>query len=227
MNQSSSSGNARTQGRSEPGTSAHDQPGETARALVTAGRKLFGKHGFDGTSVRAITQEAGANLGAITYHFGSKRALYAAVLEEGLRPLADRIVAVGRGPGTPLDRIEGVVEAFFAQLSKDPDFPHLMLQEVSAGRIPPESAIAHIRRIAGTLARLHAEGQSDGSLRAGNSFLMAVSVAAQPLYLSLVVPLFREVSGIDLRDPDTLAQAVAHTTSFVRAGLTSHEEASS
>jgi AcrR family transcriptional regulator len=227
MNQSKRSTNPSPHARHDDGTPAAGHPGDTSRALMAAGRKLFGKHGFDGTSVREIAQEAGANLGAITYHFGSKRALYSAVLEEGLRPMADRIVAVGSGPGAPLDRIVMVVEAFFAQLARDPNLPHLMLQEVSAGRIPPEPAVSHIRRIAHTLAGLHREGQADGSLRPGNSFLMAVSVAAQPLYLSLVAPLFHELSGIDLRDPAALEQAVAHTTSFVRAGLASREEAAS
>ena len=35
--------------------------------------------GYDATSIRAITQAAGVNLGTITYRFGSKEALYEAV----------------------------------------------------------------------------------------------------------------------------------------------------
>lgn len=177
--------------------------------------------------MRAITQAAGANLGAITYHFGSKRDLYAAVLQEGLRPLADRIVAAGAGPGTPLDRIELVIEAFFRHLRKNPDLPRLMLQEISAGRRPPDVVFELIRRIAGTIARLQQEGQADGSIRAVNPFLAAASVVSQPLYMTLVAPLFHELSGLDLRDPATLGQAITHTTSLIRAGLSSHEEAAS
>jgi len=200
---------------------------DTVRALIAAGRRLFAARGFDGASVRAITQAAGANLGAITYHFGSKRDLYAAVLQEGLRPLADRIVAAGDGPGTPLDRITLVIEAFFRHLRKNPDLPRLMLQEISAGRRPPDVVLELIRRIAGTIARLQQEGQADGSIRAVNPFLAAASVASQPLYMTLVAPLFQELSGLDLRDAETLEQAIAHTTSLIRAGLASHQEAAS
>ncbi|HSG82026.1 MAG TPA: helix-turn-helix domain-containing protein, partial [Gemmatimonadota bacterium] len=55
-------------------------PTPTAEALLRAAHHLFARFGYDGTSVRAITREAGSNLGAVTYHFGSKEALYDSVL---------------------------------------------------------------------------------------------------------------------------------------------------
>ena len=48
--------------------------------LLLAARDLFAQHGYDGTSVRDITARAKANLGAITYYFGSKEALFYAVI---------------------------------------------------------------------------------------------------------------------------------------------------
>jgi len=63
--------------------SARDaDPGAATRAaLMVAARTVFARNGFDGASVRMITAEADVNLGAVTYHFGSKRGLYEAVLE--------------------------------------------------------------------------------------------------------------------------------------------------
>jgi TetR/AcrR family transcriptional regulator len=198
---------------------------ETARALKSAGRKLFATHGFDGASVRAITHDAGANLGAITYHYGSKRGLYAAVLDDGIRPLADRVVAAAEGPGTPLDRILMVVQAYFEHFRKNPDLPRLMLQEISAGRRPPDVVIDLVQRIAGTIRRLQEEGEADGSVRAADPFLTAPSVVAQPIFLTLVTPLFREISGLDLRSTGMYERMVSHTTSFIRAGLAPGGEA--
>lgn len=80
--------------------------GASTRAdLIAAARALFSQRGFDGTSIRAITREAGTNLGAVTYHFGSKRELYGAVLEAGLRPLAMRVRDAAHSGGSALDRI--------------------------------------------------------------------------------------------------------------------------
>jgi AcrR family transcriptional regulator len=51
----------------------------TRERLIGAGVRLFGLHGFEATSTRALATEAGANLGAIPYHFGGKEGLYHAV----------------------------------------------------------------------------------------------------------------------------------------------------
>lgn len=42
---------------------------------------MFGLYGFEGATTREIAKAAGANLAAITYHFGSKEALHIAVAE--------------------------------------------------------------------------------------------------------------------------------------------------
>jgi len=79
-----------------------DSETATAEALLASARRLFTEHGYRGASVRAITSEAGTNLGAITYHFGSKLALYEKVMALCMRPLAERVEEVVRGVGTPL-----------------------------------------------------------------------------------------------------------------------------
>jgi AcrR family transcriptional regulator len=44
----------------------------TRTSLLDAAERLFAEHGFDGTSIRLITDAAGANVASIHYHFGSK-----------------------------------------------------------------------------------------------------------------------------------------------------------
>ena len=48
---------------------------DTRRDLLLAAERLFAQQGFQGASLRAITQEAGANLASVNYHFGSKEGL--------------------------------------------------------------------------------------------------------------------------------------------------------
>lgn len=57
-----------------PETPLADAP--TRLRMLHAALDLFGRHGFDATTTRMLTQAAGVNLGAIPYHFGSKDALY-------------------------------------------------------------------------------------------------------------------------------------------------------
>ena len=51
----------------------------TKKRILDAAEKLFAIHGFDGTSLRAITTEAKVNLASVNYHFQTKEALMDAV----------------------------------------------------------------------------------------------------------------------------------------------------
>lgn len=73
--------------------------GETTRqALIDAGLKLFGEYGFSATSTRMLTDLSGTNIAAISYHFGSKEALYHAVItyiaEQIRHKLGDRFTHI-------------------------------------------------------------------------------------------------------------------------------------
>lgn len=60
---------------------------DTKERILDAAEGLFARDGFHGTSLRAITARAGANLASVSYHFGSKDALIQAVFERRLIPL--------------------------------------------------------------------------------------------------------------------------------------------
>ena len=200
---------------------------DTQSVILDAARQLFARHGYDGASVRAITQRAGVNLGAITYHFGSKRGLYTAVLEDGVRPLARRVARAAQADGTARERMLGVVEAYFDHFTDHPDLPHLLLQEVAAGKEPPDVILEIVQSVKQTIASLQMEGVEDGSVRTGHPVLTALSVVSQPIYMTLVAPLLRRVAGVDLTDPEDRRQVVAHTLAFVEAGLRQHREETS
>lgn len=84
---------------------------ETARALKEAARRCVGRQGLAATTSRAITKEAGANLAAITYHFGSKDQLIAEALLEGFRSWLEPTVAVLEGDGDPAARTVAAIQS--------------------------------------------------------------------------------------------------------------------
>lgn len=59
-----------------------EQVAQTRAALVTAGRRLFGAHGFAATSVEDIAREARVTTGALYHHFPAKAAVFEAVFEQ-------------------------------------------------------------------------------------------------------------------------------------------------
>ena len=72
------------------------RPDPKARLVEVAARH-FAEAGFEGASQRAIQREVGVNPATAHYYFGSKEALYRAVLERYLGPIqAERVAALTR-----------------------------------------------------------------------------------------------------------------------------------
>lgn len=67
--------------------------GPTRERLLETAERLFAEKGFDGTSVRAITAEAGCNLAAVNYHFGGKDQLYEEIFRQRLAVLRSQRLA--------------------------------------------------------------------------------------------------------------------------------------
>jgi AcrR family transcriptional regulator len=92
----------------------------TRERILDATEDLFARHGVSGTSLRALTAQAGVNLAAVHYHFGSKDALLDAVVERRAGPMnAERLRALEEIEssltlGERSDaRIEAILGAFF------------------------------------------------------------------------------------------------------------------
>lgn len=64
---------------------------ETKGQILDTAEALFAKHGFNQTSMRMITTEAGVNLASVNYHFGSKKNLIQAVLKRYFDELMPRL----------------------------------------------------------------------------------------------------------------------------------------
>src|ERR1043165_3486317 len=108
---------------------------ETRTRILDAAEELFMQHGFEGTSMRLLTTQAGVNLAAVNYHFGSKDALIEAVFRRRLDPInAARIAELDRlekearerNPAAPVRlAAEAVIRAFVG--------PSLRLMEDAKG----------------------------------------------------------------------------------------------
>lgn len=89
-------------------------PVSTCDRILDAAERLFAEQGFHPTTLRQITQAAGANLAAVNYHFGSKQALIRAVFRRRLDALnaarLERLETVHDGNRQP--ELEAVLDAF-------------------------------------------------------------------------------------------------------------------
>lgn len=56
--------------------------------------KLFAQNGYDNTSIRDISSEAGVNLASVNYHFKNKQNLYKEVMEKNIHDMEVEIVKI-------------------------------------------------------------------------------------------------------------------------------------
>ena len=94
-----------------------DEQLDTRDRLLNTALWLFAEQGFKATSLRQITQEAGANVASVNYHFGSKKEMLNELIRRRVEPLNKRRFALlekyrveAAGQSIPLEKI---FEAFF------------------------------------------------------------------------------------------------------------------
>jgi AcrR family transcriptional regulator len=99
----------------------------TKARILDAAEALFMEHGFEATSMRALTGAAHVNLAAVNYHFGTKEELFQAVLVRRLDPMNQQRVELldrlqQRNGGAPLacDRILLALFVPALRMARDP-----------------------------------------------------------------------------------------------------------
>lgn len=89
---------------------------DTKDKILDAAERAFSENGYTGVSLRSIIGEAGVNLAAVHYHFGSKEGLLKAVILRRVGPVnAERLAmldACERAAGGGRLEVEKVLEAF-------------------------------------------------------------------------------------------------------------------
>ena len=95
--------------------------GDTTRlSILDAAERSFAESGFDGVSLRTITERAGVDLALANYHFGTKENLLHEVIARRARIVHDervRALELARlKAGTRSPSVEAIVTAFFAPL---------------------------------------------------------------------------------------------------------------
>ncbi|MGV9775434.1 TetR/AcrR family transcriptional regulator [Streptosporangium sp. NPDC003464] len=203
--------------RRGPGAGAAARKGDGRRAetrlrLFTAAVEVIAEQGYTAATVDAIAERAGVAKGTVFYNFGSKEALFAALLEHGIQRLADALGEADTGQAA-LDTLDSVVMAQLRFFEEYGAFARVLLAEM--WRTAWQDAVARLREqalgvYAAALRRAVAEGvvreDLDVETAATAVFGMVLTVSIErralhpdrpieQLHATLVDLLHRRVSG--------------------------------
>jgi AcrR family transcriptional regulator len=123
---------------------------DTKEQIITVAERLFAELGFAGTTLRNVVSEAGVNLAAVSYHFGSKEELFRAVVSRFAHPVIERelrlLSELQAGPKLPSveDILTVVIKPSLEILTQDQDTHLMQAQFMGRCRMEPKP----IQRIA-------------------------------------------------------------------------------
>ena len=127
--------------------SADEGAAHTRRALLDATVHLIETAGPAAATSRSITDRAGANLGAITYYFGSKDTLVAEALAETGRRLLHPVIDALRDTASPIEQMFRAAQLLPEILAANP--------AALRGYVQALAAAVHDPAVSDALAALH------------------------------------------------------------------------
>lgn len=199
----------------------------TRQALLQAAAEVFAEHGFQIARMRQIAEQAGANLSAINYHFGSKEGLYEAVLDAGAKDVIGRypLITEETRALAPEERFRHLVRNLLRRFIS-PQTPsmmsRLMVRELANPTKALESVVETISKtqmqvVAGLVRELMGgEPDMDVVRRCTLSVVgqCLFCLFGRPLLSRLAPEIYASEEGID-----TLAAHIAH---FSLAGIAAY-----
>lgn len=107
----------------------------TKDRIIEAAEILFALNGYNGTSLRDITERAGVNVAAVNYHFGSKENLLIELLDRIIAPInSERLEMLEEASATGPPDLDQILTAFLLPdltslnrlRARNPDLPRFV-----------------------------------------------------------------------------------------------------
>jgi AcrR family transcriptional regulator len=131
---------------------------EAQRAILDATEALLVEDGFERFSMRRLAQRCGYTAPTIYHHFGDKRGLIDALLEERVRRLLGRLRRV-KHDGDPVETLRALARAFVRFGLQNPIHYRLLSAPRPDSSPPPAAAAEAQAMVEGPLAGLFRAGR--------------------------------------------------------------------
>lgn len=138
-----------------------EQGRRSKEEILDAASRIMSQRGFEGTSIAAISKETGLPNSSIYWHFASKAALLAAVMERGASRFFQEVGVGEPGDGEPVERLRVALRGAAEALDEHSEFLRLLILLLLSNDDPEISPVVH---------RVRAEGREQLRLTIENAY---------------------------------------------------------
>jgi AcrR family transcriptional regulator len=132
---------------------------ETRAALLATARRVFGEQGYADASMDELTAQAGLTRGALYHHFGDKKGLLAAVVDQIDAEVDQRLQAITRSAADPWQGFRSRCRGYL-EMALEPEIQRIVLRDARAalGGASPQSQRHCVQSMQALLADLMEQG---------------------------------------------------------------------
>jgi TetR/AcrR family transcriptional regulator len=201
-------------------------PAQKRDRVLASAKRAFAHHGFAGTNVNLVAQEAGISVGSLYQYFRTKEDIFLALVEHSQGIIAGTIDGILASRAEFFPRVRGILEAAVSAAMEDPDLINLYIacttEELAplaarhSGMIESAMTGRYRRMIREAKARGEIRGDAPESATAFclDNLVMAVQFSFSSAYYRERLALYLGASAP--RRPGAVTEAVM---AFIRVAL--------
>jgi AcrR family transcriptional regulator len=169
--------------------------------ILDQATRLFAERGYEGTSMGDLAERCGMRKASLFYHFDSKDALYAAVLDRLLAAVQRAIVLAAGAEGSFVERLDAMSDAMTTVLAEQPFAARLIIREaMDWGPVIQGKLESGVLQVLGVAEQFLLAGQEAGAFAANDAKQLLVSLIGlhfMPFGIGAIVQRFAGMEPFD------------------------------
>ena len=196
---------------------------KTRNKILNAAGEVFAEQGFEGATVRAITERAGVNVAAVNYHFRDKLELYTRLVVDACSARAALRDVMAEAPDSPEERLRSLIHHFLDYLL-DPARPEWRRRLLARELADPTSALdelveKNIRPLRDDFLLPVLRDLTAGKFSRRQLGYICSSVMSQCLYYLRYQPMIKRLNPGFKFGKSEIAEIADHVTRFSLAAI--------
>jgi AcrR family transcriptional regulator len=171
---------------------------EARERILQKAEELFAEYGFEGTSIRMISKEAGVNIAMISYYFSSKEKLLEGLLEGKMKQHYDSMEEMIVKDENHFEVLKYIITSFVKKLFANHCFHKMLVREMSFDKKSAlyEMMKSRMSRNREMILHLFKSGQRKGVFRKVDNELLMSSIFSFISYVAINEKLMKVVLNV-------------------------------